>query len=33
MKFGIICAMEEELKTLRDALQDEKIVNIRYYVL
>ncbi|BDZ31152.1 5'-methylthioadenosine/adenosylhomocysteine nucleosidase [Lactiplantibacillus sp. WILCCON 0030] len=29
MKFGIICAMAEELKTLRDALQGEKVVPIK----
>ncbi|AVK60640.1 5'-methylthioadenosine/S-adenosylhomocysteine nucleosidase [Lactobacillus sp. CBA3605] len=29
MKFGIICAMEEELKTLRTALQDEKVTPIK----
>ncbi|VDG20759.1 5'-methylthioadenosine/adenosylhomocysteine nucleosidase [Lactiplantibacillus mudanjiangensis] len=29
MKFGIICAMEEELKTLREALQGEQIKPIK----
>ncbi len=29
MKFGIICAMEEELKTLREALVNEKVVAIK----
>jgi len=29
MKFGIICAMEEELKTLREALRDERVVAIK----
>ncbi|ETY73920.1 5'-methylthioadenosine/S-adenosylhomocysteine nucleosidase [Lactiplantibacillus fabifermentans T30PCM01] len=29
MKFGIICAMEEELKTLRDALQGEQVHPIK----
>lgn len=29
MKFGIICAMAEELKTLREALENEKVVPIK----
>ncbi len=29
MKFGVICAMDEEIKSLRDALENESVTKVR----